>query len=140
MNKILMISCGVLMMSSVAMADETATETCANGAGTVVIGAVTEHKYCMSKPQMNWWNAHAWCDALGLRMFDMNDCACSDTIDNCTGRNCPELVGKGDKVIWTATPIGTDRAYNIILSSGGVQTHDIRSGAWGTFYALCVNP
>lgn len=35
MNKILILTCGVLMISSVVLGDDTTTETCANGAGTV---------------------------------------------------------------------------------------------------------
>jgi len=123
MNKILMISCVVLMMSSVAMADETATETCANGAGTVVIGSVTGHKYCVSKQQMNWWNAHAWCDGQNRRLVDKSDCACSDITADCSGDKCPEFTGIGTQRCWTAQCWKNDEwrdthAYNVSLSSG----------------------
>lgn len=91
MNKILILGCSLLVLSSVALADD--TTTCANGAGIVVIGAVTGHKYCMSKKQMNWWNALSWCDGQDRRQFDRSDCACSDVVSNCYGSKCPELNG-----------------------------------------------
>ena len=92
MRNFLILTCSVIMISSVTFADDT-VETCANGAGTVVIGAVSGHKYCNSKNGMNWWNAVTWCDGLGRRLFDLSDCACSDTTANCVNK-CPELEGR----------------------------------------------
>ncbi len=100
MNKILMITSCVLLFSSVALAEETTTETCANGAGFVLKGAVTGHAYCVSNNIMNWWNAVAWCDGLKRELASRADCACSDTTGNCADRRCPEFW-------WpTASPLG----------------------------------
>ena len=54
MKQILMITCEILLMSSVVLADDITTETCANGAGTTITRAVTEHKYCMSNNPLYW--------------------------------------------------------------------------------------
>ncbi len=91
MRKILLLTCGILMISNMTLAENTA-ETCADGAGTVVVGAVTGYKYCMSNKTMNWWNANTWCDALKLKTFELNDCGCSDVISNCAGNICAELA------------------------------------------------
>ena len=69
MKKILLLSCGIFFVASVAMA-----ETCSDGAGTVIVGSVTGHKYCMSNERLGFWNSYTWCNALGRRMFSMDDC------------------------------------------------------------------
>ena len=133
MRKILIIS-SMLMMSFAVSAQE--AETCANGAGTVITGAVTGHKYCKSNGTMNWWNAHAWCDALGRRLFDRSDCACGNTTADCTNSKCPELVGISKGHAWTATPDGSTRAYYIDLSSGSLYS-DGNSIRTQPVYVLC---
>ena len=111
------------MVSTVAFAEET-TETCANGAGTVITGAITGHKYCKSNNAMNWWNAVAWCDALGRQLFPLNNCECDNTTANCNlngTRVCPELTNvSGSIVIWSATPVNKENAYKVNLFSGSV--------------------
>ena len=55
----------MMLTVSTVIADDavsTTPEMCSNGTGTIVIGAVTGHKYCKSNQRMNWWNAYAWCD------------------------------------------------------------------------------
>ena len=108
-----------------ALAEET-TETCANGAGTIVIGSVSGHKYCYSKQGMNWWNGHAWCDAQGRRMFSLSDCGCSDTTANCANNICPELknITTTEKYTGTSTPYNnTDRVYFVNLVSGKILSN-----------------
>ena len=108
----------ILMHSFIASADDTPTKTCANGAGTVIIGAITGHEYCLSKKEMNWWNGHAWCDGLGMRFFRLDDCECNSS-RNCTGM-CPEMaVSIGDPG-WaiTATPKSKTVVRNIRLTDG----------------------
>ncbi len=117
MRKILMVTCGILMMSSVVLAQE--VETCANGAGTVVVGVVTGHKYCMSNKTMNWWNAVSWCDGQDRRLFDLSDCGCSSTV-NCANYKCPELAEEGNsRMLWTSTPRTSSHAYHIMPEYGG---------------------
>ena len=65
MNKFLFLTTCVLGISYHGFAQETSTETCANGAGEVITGYITGTKYCISKTRIDWWNANAWCDALG---------------------------------------------------------------------------
>ena len=89
-------------MSSVAMAEgETTVETCAGGGGTLVTGK-SGYKYCKSNKTMNWWNAVAWCDAIGKRLIDLNtDCGCNGTV-KCEGY-CPEIGNTATERICTWT-------------------------------------
>ncbi|MBQ9738164.1 MAG: hypothetical protein IJV75_01440 [Alphaproteobacteria bacterium] len=99
MQKILIL-CSVLMMSSSVFAQETPAETCADGAGVVIIGDITGHKYCRSKTALNWWNAYAWCDAIGMQMVDALDCKCSELTADCANKQCPEFTSQSDTT-WT---------------------------------------
>lgn len=47
MRNVLILMCGMVMMSCVVFAEDITIETCADGAGTVIIGAVSGHKYCV---------------------------------------------------------------------------------------------
>ena len=139
MHKILILTCGLLIMSSVAMAEgETAVETCAGGAGTILTGK-SGYKYCRSNKGTNWWNAHTWCDALGKRMFDLNtDCGC-DGVANCS-KLCPELIKSETNtfLVWTAAPTKTS-AYTVFTDSGGIVLFEGRAyyNNWGYPSALC---
>ena len=110
----------ILLTSGIAYADDTTTtaETCANGAGTVVIGAVSGHKYCMSNNNMNWWNAHTWCDGIRMNLFSLDDCKCT-SLTNCNGR-CPELATGSSSDIWvvTATLKSSTVVRNVHLTAG----------------------
>ena len=142
MRKILMLTCGVLMISSVVIAEEeTVDTTCAGGAGTILMGK-SGYKYCMSKNQMNWWNAVAWCDGLKdksgatKRLFDLKrDCACSETTANCASKTCSELAGVSSSSVWTVTPASGDVAYRVDLSSGTIYNH--YAGRSYYHYSLC---
>ena len=124
----------ILLTSSVARADDT-VETCANGAGTVKVGAVSGDKYCRSNKSMNWWNAMAWCDGMGKQLIDLNtDCYRNGT----TSRwNCPEMVGCVSGWIWTRTPSGSKIV--LIDSSGntGYASEKIFTNAGSDILALC---
>ena len=128
MKKIFLLSGALLITSSIVMADDT-IETCANGMGTVIVGTVSGYKYCRANKGMNWWNAYAWCDAIGKKLFTLEDCQCSDTISNCAGLGsvnardhlCPELMNAGNEwYVWTGTVIGKNDAYLITPSSGKI--------------------
>ena len=106
------------MVPSITLADDIPSETCANTAGTVVAGAISGHKYCISNKTMNWWNAHTWCDAQGRRMFSLEDCGCTSTT-NCQNR-CPEasyLLGENakDGYFWTSTHRTNQHPYSVYL-------------------------
>ena len=136
MRKILILTCGILMMSSVAMAEgETTVETCAGGSGTIVIGAISKHKYCKSNKPMTWWNAHAWCDALKRRLFSMDDCGCNGVV-NCNNI-CPELRGAAsDQNRWTASPSSTTHVYTVgfygenIYKNNRDNSHNVYAVCW----------
>ena len=91
--------CCFFIIPYVAMAEEDTTG--ADGAGTIVIG-VSGYKYCLSNKTMNWWNAVAWCDAMGKRLIDLNtDCGCNGTV-KCEGY-CPEIGNTSTESICTWT-------------------------------------
>ena len=138
MNKLLILMCGVLIMSTVALADDTTT-TCANGAGTVITGAVTGHKYCKANRGMDYWNAYAWCDGQGRRLFDLSDCACSDTVSDCSGKKCPELNGVAATNVYvrTSTPSSSTHAYHVYLYNGTVLSSGDRPRKEGSHPPLC---
>ena len=122
----------ILTLSTTALADDTtATETCANGAGTVITGAVSGHKYCKSNNAMNWWNANAWCDGMGRRLFDVN----SDCHYSITSMACLELAfGNEDPWFWTMNPYGLEKMYDVHGKYGAVHNDNKRSD---TRTALC---
>lgn len=62
MNKAITLICALFILSSSAFADE----TYANGAGTIITGLISGHKYCKSNTKMNWWNAYIWCEGINL--------------------------------------------------------------------------
>ena len=126
MRKFLIIS-SILMMSSAVLAQE--VETCADGAGTVIIGAVSGHKYCKSNKGMNWWNAHAWCDALNRRLFSLDDCENSNTG---SARICNDLSLGDSGFVWTSIPNSVSQAFYVDLSSGGWPSSDNRRTGYCT--------
>ncbi len=118
MKQLLALICLSMMIFTTEIAAET-LESCANGGGTVVTGAITGHKYCKSNNAMTWWNAYVWCDGQGKRLFSLTDCQYSITSTTA----CPEIVGVStDKPwIWTATLLGSSKANYANLSSGIVN-------------------
>ena len=139
MNKILILTCGVLMMSSVALGDNTTAETCANGAGTVITGVVTGHKYCMSNQKISWWNSNSWCDAQGRRLFSLEDCTYSSYI-NPGIRICADLKNisiESEIIVWTATPAGTHQSYGLYLPSGRINPFNRDNSYFAGGKALC---
>ena len=118
MKTSLALMCGVLMMSSVVFAEDT-VETCANGAGTIVTGAVTGYKYCRSNSNdMNWWNAVSWCDSIHMEPFDLNDCHWEQVTSL---SNCPEATGISDGMFWTATLTQDNKRHVIEAYSGYIK-------------------
>ena len=125
MRKILLFICGIMMISSVAMAEE--TTVCANGSGEIVKGN-NGTLYCKSKLKMNWWTALGWCQAIGKTPIHYpSDC-------RCVGERCPtEMVGcpnfKGvfttPTYAWTSMPQGNSEALGIDLVSGKVLTYGV---------------
>lgn len=134
MKKNLIIICFVFMVSLAVSATENINQTCANGAGRVIEGVITGHKYCKSNNYSSWYNAAAWCDALGRRLITMDDCACSVTV-NCLGK-CADLVGISDASwLWTAIPYDTSSMY--ATRFGSLSKNERRTSGLGYTYALC---
>jgi len=96
--------------------------SCANGAGVEIKG--NDHgTYCVSATKMNWWSAHAWCDAIGMKLVPMEECECRDESKCDMTKQCPNLGGTYGIVWgWTTTPSGSNTAYNVNFSSGALRT------------------
>ncbi len=134
MKKIILLTGAILMISTVANA-------C--GGTTIKSG-----KYCLSKYQMNWYSAYAWCQAQGMMMVDLNnDCGSSS---NCSAlklsSNEKEQVlsngGIVDQWAWTNTSsTSANFVYNINISNGLVNHASNSSGHYrplnSTNLALC---
>ena len=130
MKKTLIAMCIILTMSTQTHAEETTTETCANGSGTIVTGLVSKHKYCKSNQKMNWWNAYTWCDGQDRQLFNLDDCHYSSTA---TG-NCPEF--SGSLMVWVENPIGTSGAIHI-ASAPTINGYGNYGRARTDWHALC---
>ena len=106
------------------------TKTC--DGGKCFKGAVNEHEYCRSSTGMPWWAAFQWCQEQGRHLVTLQE-ACVDWM-GATGDNaCPNLKVGDNIYIWTANPNGSSSAYNVNLSSGGVNL-SIRAN---NYCALC---
>lgn len=124
MHKFLLLTCSICFMSMVALADEI-VETCADGGGTIVIGAVSGHKYCRSNKGMTWWNTNSWCDSLGKQAINLNDCYRNPTTPS---GHCPEFALGGDGIeVWTNTFFQKGWQTHVIL----INTGRIRNGTDG---------
>ena len=122
MHKILILTCGIVMTSLVVIAeDDTVVKTCANGAGTILVGK-SGHEYCLSNKGMDWWNAYAWCDAQKRRLLDMN-VDCGENLPS----SCPEMsVGRDDlQYVWTQNIEGDGYAWRV-WPTWGPKNKDVR--------------
>ena len=134
MRKILISTCAILMVSTVASA-----------CGGITIKGNSGTSYCLSKQTMNWYSAYAWCEAQGMELIDL-DSVCKNY------NSCPELnlssdqkthiTNNGGRVawIWINKSISSDRAFNVNLGSGALNQgsgyrnySDYNIG----YYALC---
>ncbi len=106
---------------------------CANGAGTEIKG--NDHgTYCVSKVGMNWWSAHAWCDAIGMKLAPLSECECRDESKCDMMKQCPNLYNIGSSGGWTTTPRGSSDAYYVGLIGGSVSSGTRTT----TSHALCM--
>ena len=121
--------CLTLTIPIATLAEDTTTETCANEAGTIITGAVTGHKYCLSNYYYDYWNAWAWCDAQGKRLFRMDDCGC-DWSKDCTN-GCPEVFQALLQWSWASTP--SSEATNYLVISGHLKNTNTRSERFRAF-------
>lgn len=127
----------LLILSTMAMAEEQKT-MCANNAGTIIMGAVTNTPYCKSNHTMDWWNAISWCDGQNKRLFHHSDCACDITTD--CAIICPELINASTDFAWSSTTKDLSLALRIDLSTG--MTYSTSYGPYHAYkrykhYAIC---
>ena len=135
MKKILITTCVILMVSTVA-----------NACGGITVKGNSGTSYCLSKHKMNWYSAYAWCNDQKMSLIDVNS-VCTDY------RICSELkLSDNEKThitnndgtvgwVWTNTSSKITTAYHINLSSGSVDGNlhasSSRVNAYTYGYALC---
>ena len=133
----------LLMISNMSMAQVMLDQECAYGAGYVFKGKY-EGEFCISKTQMNWWNAYAWCDAMGMRLIELNEKDCFQMSGSGDCRNIYDPAFPTDVLptysykIWTASPKETTEVYTINPTNTYVRSQ-VRSttGLWGG-WAFCA--
>ena len=104
---------------------------CTNG---VTVYGNSTGTYCNSRIAMNWWSAHAWCNAQGMKMITLEDCDCPDESKCDMSKMCPNLNGVANLIFpWTATPYKNNSAY-FIYSGDHIQT---RNRDQTNLYVLC---
>ena len=113
--------------------------SCAGGAGIELKG--NDHgTYCISATKMNWWSAHAWCDAIGMKLVPMEECECKNESKCDMTMQCPNLGGTyGIRWGWTTTPNGSANAYQINFNNGTLRVEGRNKEDGGQdFLALCM--
>ena len=122
----------ILSLIVMGMATPAFSAPCANGAGTQVIG-VDGETYCRSNVNMNWWSAHAWCDAANMKLMSLD--RCNGKNGNITGEvACPNFKGTDSVTCWTSSVPSSSLAFSVNLSSGAVNSN-LRD--YGNNAALC---
>ena len=116
MKRILCVTCGILMLASSAVAEE----TCANGKGKLV----QDHdgnNYCVSQVKMNWFSAFSWCETVGGKLPTLEDCNCKDC--GVTPTSCPNLRNVMVKAevygFWLSNVASSEKVY--VATDGRVQ-------------------
>ncbi len=119
MNKYGLVMIMGLMTALPTLAEEPGTTTtpCANGGGVVVI-ANNGQKYCLSNKSMNWFSAHAWCDAMNGTLIELGtDCGGVST--------CPNLAGiYSSDSAWMQNVPSSNLAYDVYLPSGSLNNYN----------------
>ena len=100
--------------------------SCEEANGYILTGADGKTQYCLSKPNMSWWSAFAWCDAIeNASMFDITiecnkklaDRGACPQIGRATGVPSRDEKG-GWTVVWMKNTPTNDKAYHMMLSGG----------------------
>ena len=117
---------GILTFNVAVFAETEEFEPCANGGGSIITGAVNKQKYCISHNIMNWWNAVAWCDAMGKKLVPFNQEECDFASKTSPTNTCPNFFGIESPYgyrVWTSTPADADSAYRIGINHESYDTH-----------------
>ena len=93
--------------------------------GGTIIENTAGTTFCKSNVQMNWWSAQAWCQVNGSRLATIYE-MCPSWDGNTGSDKCPELKGKGDGYLWSATATDIYYAFYVLLSNGEVR-YNVRS-------------
>lgn len=129
MKKIMIVMTAILMTASVANACAGITITGKSGA-----------TYCLSKFQMNWYSAYAWCKEQNMNLIEMgttcgtNIGLCSELILSSAEQSKITEAGGNVGSVWTNTSDTSSNAVYVHLISGGYHTNLSRKI---NLYALC---
>ena len=143
MKKLWLLS-ALLMISNMSMAQVMLDQPCANGAGYIYKGRYSG-EFCISKTQMTYWNAYAWCDAMGMRLIELNEKDCFSMSESGGCENIYDPAFPTDVLptlsyrIWTAHPRGSSEMYTLDVRNGA-HKYLIRSysdPSWGA-WAFCA--
>ena len=117
MRQLLILTCGLLMISSVANACE---------------GITIKGKYCLSEHTMNWYSAYAWCEAQGLNMIDLNSVCgvggwstCSAlilTADEQSEAGTNSTFINGINWVWSKDSHTASKPWSVQLVTGGISS------------------
>ncbi len=117
------------------------TSTVANACGGITVKGQSG-TYCLSKAQMNWYSAYAWCKAQGLDLVEVSVCnhysSCSEL--KLSDAEKANITNNGGAVgsVWTNTSNSAQLSYYIPLDTGTVKNaYGHRNGIMGMYYALC---
>ncbi len=133
MNKYGLVMIMGLLTALPTMAEEPGTTTtpCANGGGVVVI-ANNKAKYCLSNKGMNWFSAHAWCDAMNGTLIELGaDCGGVST--------CPNLAGIVQEETWVSTqnPKSASDVYRVNIYNGTLNVDNKARPSARSGFTLC---
>ena len=105
-----------------------------------IVKGINGKTYCRSKVTMNWWSAHAWCEA--AQGFDKlinptEDCDCTG-VEGCdTTLSCPNLA-TDTATVWTNMVASSVYVYCLRMYSGSIERcHKQGVNSGGLLYALC---
>ena len=117
-----------MVMLATSLTSQAQIANCTADIGTEVVGNNGVH-YCLSKITLNWWSAHSWCRAIGMRLASPEDACVGDF------SGCANVSGKGKVNAWLSTPYGADQAYHLYSTwNWALNTRDRKS----QFYAFCA--
>ena len=124
MKKLFLTICLTALLSGTAIA------ACDGGTEYTVDGDT----FCISDITLNWWSASNWCQANGMHLATVYE-VCPDW-NGTTGNTCGRTFSFDD-YCWTTTANGSEKAFDIYPSGGGVYTSS-RNGDRRD-HALCAN-
>ena len=126
MKKVVILTCGILMIS---------TQTFACG-GITVYGN-SGASYCLANHTMNWYSAYAWCAAQGMKLIDIREVCDSFSL-------CLDLKLSDEEKnkfpsqtmwAWTNASRSSSTPYIVNLTTGGL--YDTFATRSSSLHVLC---